>query len=187
VIEGRFPRSIDVLHILLAKYAEFKEKLNYEEDSADPGLVYVAFLDYIDRGDPAIEAGYAMLERRKVLTAKLHEHGLALRRDSRLCREFIQHSTDLDEVVRMMREMHFFYTQTNYAQVYKRLLNQEYKQAKRDLRDICGYIDDPKEYRRLLRKNIDYDGISVQAKWEVLSGLDGSNVVVPDFVHAATV
>jgi hypothetical protein len=62
-------------------------------------------------------------ERRKTLQTMLTEQGCELRSDSKLCESYIEHGVgDPHNIVRIMREMKFYYTHTNY----KNFLNAAY-------------------------------------------------------------
>jgi hypothetical protein len=62
--------------------------------------------------------------RRRLLTEALAAHGLPLRADSRLCDSFIRYGgISLAEVVRIMREMKFYFEHTDYSDYYERVRN----------------------------------------------------------------
>lgn len=56
--------------------------------------------------------------RRAQLDARLREKGLAIRQDSTTCRDYIEkRRDDIDQVVAIMEEMHWFFTYTDYADI----------------------------------------------------------------------
>jgi hypothetical protein len=68
--------------------------------------------------------------RRERLTAALEAQGCQLRSDSRLCDAYINDNDgDIDMIVRVMEQMHFYHTHTEYAQAYEdeRRAELEYK------------------------------------------------------------
>lgn len=159
----------------LSKFIEFKEKMGdlYDRYKSD------MFDDYIRSGDIIIQNEKAKADRKSALIAKLSEYNLVLRNDSRVCNRFIESNIgDINEVVRIMREMNWFYTKTNYPRVYKYYLDESYSRAKEIIRDSYGIIRDPDEYEEILYEYVDRDRISRKAKLEILRIVKN----VPEFV-----
>jgi hypothetical protein len=64
-----------------------------------------------------------MLIRYSKLENALDKYGLKVREDSRLCEGYVMHGIgDINNIVTMMKEMHFFFSQTKYFQ-YLRAFN----------------------------------------------------------------
>lgn len=163
----------------LSKFVVFKEKLGDLYDTYKSEL----FDEYIESGDIVIQNERSKGDRRSALVAKLGEYNLTLRCDSRVCDNFINNNTggnigDINEVVRIMREMDWFYTKTNYPRVYKYYLDDEYREAKKIIRDSYGIIRDPDEYEEILDEYVDRDRISRKAKLKILRIVKN----VPEFV-----
>lgn len=71
------------------------------------------------------------LARKTALSERLQEHGLAIRRDSRLCSNYVDHGKgNIDDVVTTMVEMDFFYRHTAYPRIYKSELNDWFKEQR---------------------------------------------------------
>ena len=130
------------------------------------------FMDYVINKDRCIRLIHEARERqirydsrRKLLAGMLAEYDLEIRSDSVLCREFIHGiRNDLIYIVTTMREMDFLYMKTKYQSILKEILNREYEQAKRSIRDSYGYISDPEEYWDILNEMVDKNEISEKAK-----------------------
>ena len=59
---------------------------------------------------------------------KLKIYGLNLRSDSTVCQDYINsRRDDIDEVVEIMREMHFFFTHTRYPQIIKKAYDAHFR------------------------------------------------------------
>lgn len=89
---------------------------------------------YIQTGVWDIEKDPAMAEqiqRCLELLGALKAAGLSLREDSALCREYIfEEKGSVADIVRIMDEMHFLYTRTNYAAEYSRRCDAAYEDLK---------------------------------------------------------
>jgi hypothetical protein len=66
----------------------------------------------------------ARKNRKIALTARLEDHGLELRSDSRMCEEYVQYGGDIDTVVQMMIEMEFFVTRTRYSEFFDQIVDE---------------------------------------------------------------
>jgi hypothetical protein len=85
-----------------------------------------------------------------LLKKRLGLVGLALRRDSKVCEEFIRgEREDLDAVVETMQEMDFLFRRTDY-QIY---MSREIENWKRDIRDTYGWLDGD-EFHDMLQEDL---------------------------------
>lgn len=110
-------------------------------------------------------------ERTDRLVDALKSKGLSLRSDSTVCTAYINGSEEktLDEVVATMSRMNFFHTHTRYPQYIRDALRDAYEEAKIDIRDTYGYIEDPLEYEDLLRDAVDHVEISEMCQKRALA------------------
>jgi hypothetical protein len=69
-----------------------------------------------------------------------------------------------------MKTMKFLYTHTNYAKIYKEQLSDAYYNAKIDIRDTYGFIDDLIEYENILNTYVDKHNISLRSQEIALRG-----------------
>lgn len=112
---------------------------------------------YIQNGNPQI---IKSLQRKYDLAQALSKYGLELRNDSEMCRRYITgEEPNIDEVIIIMRQMNFLYTQTNY----KNMVSTAYENAKSYMYDMYGYIDDEEEYREILNSHVDKEDIKEKA------------------------
>lgn len=100
------PHRVDMCHVrdaILAKFGMRRQHDKYMED----------------RNTQRRQLDMARAARRTALVAALSAVGCTLRRDSRLCREFIQGQTTrtLEQVVDAMAEMRFFFAYTHYRSI----------------------------------------------------------------------
>jgi len=115
------------------------------------------------------------------LNTRLQAYGLKYRDDSVICNDFADGKVkDIDEVVRIMREMDFFYNMTNYSNVVKHMLDNAYRSAKDRIYSSYGWIEDRAEYSAILSSLVNRENISKSAKKQVLKKHKG---VVPEFVQ----
>ena len=113
--------------------------------------------------------------RQSRLRWALQEHGLTLRTDSDVCAQYVDgRRTDLEEVVRVMREMDFFFSETAYrtfvAETYRSL--RPYRRRHRYDHDYETDSSDDDD-------DVDRVQVSRNAKVRALTEFRG---VVPDFV-----
>jgi len=118
---------------------------------------------YIDK-DSVIMAINDRKQREIRLRKSLAFHNLHIRSDSLICKDFVDRNKGtLEETVRIMREMNFFFTFTNYKNIMRNLMRLEYEyQRETNYEDI-----------------IDRTEISKQAKRQALKYYRGN---VPDFI-----
>jgi len=90
------------------------------------------------------------LDRKNKLTIKLHENGLELRNDSRVCDDYINGiRNNMDEVITIMLEMNFFIKKTQYKNIMNNLIN-DYKKT---IRENYGFLEYD-EYQELIDDQI---------------------------------
>jgi hypothetical protein len=110
----------------------------------------------------------SMSHRKRQLIAVLNARGVQYRQDSTLCDYYIRddfRAKSLMETVEIMENMQFLHTHTNYAEVYKRILN---KMRNRNIRR--DEYDDSYFSR---------EKISTQAQKEVMRNYRGNQSIVP--------
>ena len=140
--------------------------------------------EYIKTGNKgSVMAWIESATRKHNLETELRKHNMNIRKDSITSAEYIantNNSCNLPECVRIMREMDFFHTKTNYAKIMKQMLDLEYDNAKENIREIYGYVRDHEEYMDILSEYVDKVKVSKDAKVEALKNYNGD---VPDFVQ----
>lgn len=105
------------------RYTKVKEYLQ-NKGYSERAISSSSYLrDYINTGyDEYIEC----FEREEYLKELLHERGLELRDDSKLCESYIENGTpDEHKVVEIMEEMDFFFKHTDYQKFMNSIMNEE--------------------------------------------------------------
>jgi hypothetical protein len=83
--------------------------------------------EYLKYGYPELHVLLETGNRRRQLRESLQKYGLEIRSDSMYCSEFInEDKRSLREVVNMAREMHFFFSNTNYKDVIRNLMRESH-------------------------------------------------------------
>ena len=103
----------------------------------------------------------ARQQRQEELETKLHQRGLELRSDSRLCDAYIDHGKgNVDEIVNIMHEMDFYHQHTEYRAFYRKAWSSE--------KQYSGWCNP--------------DDISHEAKIDALFDFAHKHVGCPDYV-----
>ena len=115
---------------------------------------------------------YERQERETKLKEGLALHGLVMRSDSFVCKEYIENNSgSLNETIRMMREMHFFFSSTNYKNIMGQMMRDEYAYQREEMYDNDDSTEE--DYQ------IDHSQVSKNAKIRALRLYKGT---VPDYV-----
>lgn len=167
------PHRVDIRHVrdaILAKFGTRRQHDKYMED----------------RNAQRRQLDIAKAVRRTALVTALSAVGCTLRRDSRLCREYIQGQTarTLEQVVDAMAEMQFFFAYTHYRSILgglARLELQRHRENDEDTGDESP--DDEDDFGINMRR------ISEQAKGKALKrmvqtrGAERSLEISPPSLH----
>jgi hypothetical protein len=95
-----------------------------------PSVIAQARMSYVNTGDLHILIEH---RRRALLETELNKYNLPIRGDSATCMDFIRHGPGaggIERVVTIVREMHFYYTFTDYSNIYRGKLNNAYRYNK---------------------------------------------------------
>jgi hypothetical protein len=163
----------DEFHTIIENHVEaayrefamaFVERCVGEED--------VDILSYINN---AIAAKKVRQIRTGTLEHALAEHGLHLREDSSVCKQYINNERDdLHDVVRIMREMQYLHAHTKYKSIMDNLI----ARFRNEIREMYGWLP-YEEYREVLQEEI--PTLSEEAKKQAMKTKAQKNV--PDFMR----
>jgi hypothetical protein len=151
------------LKINLLKWDNFDDTLN-NYPKLDKLKKKKYFEKYLNN-DNYLEEKNQKIIRKENLERELKKNNLVLRNDSDICKKYIKFNEgNLEDVVNMMIEMNHLYTKTKYPKIYKKMLDEEYKEAKEIIRNSYGFIRNQDEYQELLNDLVDRVEISKRAK-----------------------
>ena len=175
-------KSISIIQGQIDRCANFSKFYDYLK--VDLCIPYHIREDYIKTdNEGSVMAWIQSVTRKHNLESELQKHNLKLRKDSITTAAYIantNNSHNLPECVRIMREMDFFHTKTNYGKIIRRMLDTEYDLAKENIRENYGYIRDHEEYMNLLNEYVDKIKLSRDAKTEALKNYKGN---LPEFIQ----
>lgn len=120
----------------------------------------------------------ATMVRHLNLYQALASHGLEIRSDSHTCKQYINRSnSNLDNTVKVMRQMAFFYQKTKYKNIIKERMDSVYERAKLQ---IFEYIEDRDEYMMVLNSMVDKDQVIFKAKCDAIKSFKNA---LPDYMQ----
>lgn len=172
---------------ILAAYKPLKEAIDaiVATASLHPTSPLEYLVDYVDAPEATLERIRAHIaneinkvKHKNELEAALANYGLALRSDSSVCAKYIREGGDLDTTVKLMRQMDYFFRKTDYPAVYGELIEEAYHDAKHEIYETYGWIENAWYYEELLEERINRHQISRQAKEIVVTSLND----LPDFM-----
>lgn len=109
-------------------------------------------------------------QRSALLIDALSNVGLTLNPDSETCKRFIEGNTSLtlEQVVDIMKELHFYYTYTGYDKRVNNKLIKAYREARNHILDTYGIIGYDAVYNSLLEERVQRDTLVINCKQDLL-------------------
>jgi hypothetical protein len=175
-------RGVRDMRRILSAYKPLKEALRpLNASHIEPLQFLVSYADNPLATMQGIQERLASDHRREELQKALAIHSLKLRNDSNVCAKYIQDGVgDLESIVKLMRQMDYFYKQSNYPKIYRRLLSEAYHTAKTDIYNEYGWIENLYYFEELLEERIDRPHLSRIAKAMVIKSLPDDKI--PEFL-----
>lgn len=171
----------------------WKQYLENHEHTLDRMQAHVelhqSFQDYLETLPISLKQKFKEIywdkylkEARMVRHLNLHQaldsHGLEIRSDSHTCREYINGSnSNLDDTVKVMRQMAFLYQKTKYKNIIKDRMDSAYERAKMH---IVGYIENRSEYMMVLNSLVDKEEVIFNAKCDAVKSFKKA---LPDYMR----
>ena len=181
-----------------AKYIDYLEELIYNEYIKDEDLkkwkdfkrfmnkykkyeneIDIDFEKYLEDDGDNIKLDIMRLKKEKKLKKKLEKYNLEMRDDSRTIQAYLaddditdKDKEERDEVVRVMREMDFFYNKTEYKELYEmECRSQELENNFYDVEDDYFYYN-----------KIDKISISKMIKKQIIEEMKEQNKKIPKYI-----
>jgi len=175
-------RGVRDMRSILGAYKPLKDTLNaLDANHIEPLEYLIAYadnpVDTVGKIEHRLNYEATKSQRREELKNALAVHGLELRNDSVVCAEYIQQGTgELESIVKLMRQMNFFYKHTNYPVIYSQLSSQAYRIAKNDIYNEYGWVENLYYFEDLLEERIDRIQLSRVAKETVVNSLPADGI-----------